>query len=136
MRTIAMAILIGCWSGCDSSQVATYSVSGRLEFADGEPVRTGTIELESQEFGTTATGTIREDGTFVLGTYTPNDGAAAGEHRVIVVQIIVGDGISTHSLDHGRPVPMHFASYESSPLTVHIAPIEDNVIVITLPDSQ
>ena len=136
MRMIAVAMLIGCLSGCDSSQVTTYPVSGRLEFADGEPVRTGTIELESQEFGTTATGTIREDGTFVLGTFTPNDGAAAGEHRAIVVQIIVGDGISTHILDHGRPVPMRFASYETSPLTVHIEPIEDNLIVVTLPDDQ
>ena len=112
----------------------TYPVSGHVQFADGEPVRTGTIELESKEHGTSATGTIQEDGTFVLGTYTPDDGAAAGNHRAIVVQIVIADGITKHTKDHGRAVPPRYGDYESSPLSVEVQAQPKNEVVLTLPE--
>lgn len=130
-RPLLFALLV-CSFGCGSDQVPTYPVSGRVQFADGEPVRTGTIELESTEHGTSATGTIKEDGSFVLGTYTPDDGAAAGNHRVIVVQIIIADGITRHTKDHGRAVPPVYASYDTSSLSVNVQPQPQNNLVITL----
>lgn len=126
-----VAFLVCSW-GCGSDQVRTYLVSGTVRFADGEPVRTGTVELESEEYGTTATGSIREDGTFVLGTYTENDGAAAGKHRAIVLQIIIADGITRHSIDHGRTVPPIYADYDSSSLVVEVKKQPQNDVVITL----
>ena len=119
--------------GCGSDRVPTYPVAGRVEFADGEPVRVGTIELESRDFGTAATGTIQDDGSFVLGTYTATDGAAVGSHRAIVVQIVIDDGSVTHATDHGRPVPQKFGSYDTSDLLVEIEPIDENDLTITLP---
>lgn len=133
MRSLLLlCIAVSC--GCGSDQVQTYPVSGRVQFADGEPVRTGTIELESVTYGTTAAGTIQADGTFVLGTYAPDDGAAAGDHRAIVVQIIVADGITTHTKDHGRAVSPLYRDYESSPLRVEVLVAEKNEFVITLED--
>lgn len=119
--------------GCGSDQVPTYPVRGKVQFDDGVPVRNGTIELESVEHGTTATGTIQSDGSFVLGTYTEDDGAAAGEHTAIVVQLVIADGAFKHTVDHGRPVPPKFADYESSPLKVTVEPKPQNEITVTIP---
>ena len=132
MRWIALVNLLALTVGCGSDRVPTYPVSGRVQFADGDPVRVGTIELESLDFGTTATGRIREDGSFVLGTYTPTDGAAAGAHRAIVVQIIVSDGTFQHTRDHGRPVPRRYGNYETSSLSVTVTPQPANDVVIEL----
>lgn len=134
MRVFFSTIFLLANCGCGTERVPTFPVSGSIQFADGEPVRTGTIELESEEFGTTATGSIQNNGSFVLGTYTPDDGAAAGTHRVIVVQIIIADGISKHTQDHGRSVPPKFGDYSSSGLTVQVEPIKQNQIVIALPE--
>lgn len=89
-------------------------------FSDGSPVRLGTIELLSQEHKINATGTIQQDGSFVLGTWTPDDGACAGKHIAIVTQLIVNDGMTKHQLDHGAPVDPAYASYSTSPLFVVI----------------
>ncbi|MEZ6129778.1 MAG: carboxypeptidase regulatory-like domain-containing protein [Planctomycetaceae bacterium] len=132
MRTLLNFVFLLCVVGCGSDQVATYPVTGRVVFLDGSPVRTGTVELESKQFGTTATGSINQDGTFVLGTYTPNDGAAEGEHNAIVVQMIINDGSIRHTVDHGNPVPPSYGDYDTSPLTVSVQPIEQNEIVLTL----
>lgn len=132
MKTLLTFVFLFCLVGCGSDQVTTYPVKGRVVFQDGSPVRTGTVELESKQFGTTATGFINQDGTFVLGTYTPNDGAAEGEHNAIVVQMIINDGSVNHTVDHGNPVPPSYGDYDTSPLKVGVQPIEENEIVLTL----
>lgn len=121
-------ICISMVTGCGASQVPTYPVSGTVVSDDGSPVRTGTVELESRDHKLTATGTIREDGSFVLGTYTSNDGACAGEHRVIVTQLIINDGTVQHTKDHGKPVDPLYASYNSSPLTASVSEKSENTL--------
>ena len=87
MRVYLGRIILGLLllAGCSDDRVAVYPTSGTVTFGDGEPVRNGVIEFESIEHGTTATGRINEDGTFTLGTYSADDGAAAGSHRVIAI---------------------------------------------------
>lgn len=118
--------------GCGASQLTTYPVSGIVLFEDGSPVRTGTVELESLDHRVTATGTIRDDGRFVLGTYSSDDGACSGEHRVIVVQMIINGGTLKHAKDHGHAVDPLFASYLSSPLTATVKEDEDNILKLTV----
>jgi len=119
-------------TGCGSDQVPTYPVKGKLRFADGTVVRHGMIELTSANFETTATGRIDHDGSFVLGTYVPGDGAAVGKHDAIVIQMVMADGSFKHTVDHGRPVPRRYATYEFSPLEINIEAVEQNDIVVTL----
>lgn len=116
--------------GCGESQIPTYPVFGTVVFEDGSPARTGTVELESLDHQLSATGTIREDGSFVLGTYKSNDGACAGQHRAIVVQLIINDGTVKHSKDHGKPVDPLFASYNTSPLTATVQAQESNSLML------
>ncbi|MCH2202793.1 MAG: carboxypeptidase regulatory-like domain-containing protein [Fuerstiella sp.] len=132
MRWTLLSILGSLLFGCNAERVSTYPVRGRVLFTDGTPVRVGTIELESITFGTTASGQIQEDGSFVLGTYTPSDGAAAGNHRVVVVQIIVSDGTVQHTKDHGQPVPRRYGDYASSSLSVSVEPQPLNNLIIEL----
>lgn len=136
MRTLIFVWLALGFSGCGSDRIPVYPVTGRIQFEDGQPVRSGTIELESVSFGTTANGKIQHDGSFVLGTYAAEDGAAAGTHRAIVVQIIVADGSISHTQDHGHPVPVRFGDYHTSPLSVEVKAEPTNQVIITLPSSD
>lgn len=113
-------------SGCGSDQVPVWPTKGKVLFADGSPVRTGNIEFESELHGLTASGRIQPDGSFVLGTYTPSDGAAAGIHKVIIVQLVINDGTINHTMDHGKAVPAVFASYETSGLKATVAQGKSN----------
>ena len=136
LRCLVCLCVIASLAGCASDQVPTWPTTGKVVFADGSPVRTGTIELESQAHELSASGRIEEDGTFVLGTYDLDDGAVAGDHAVIVVQFILNDGTVDHTRDHGRKVPPIFASYESSGLTTTVAEGQPNELTITLPDRK
>lgn len=90
------------------------------------------MELESREHKLTATGTIREDGSIVLGTSTSNDGACAGEHRVIIRQLIINDRTVQHTKEHEKPVDPLYASYNSTPLTATIKEQADNALNLTV----
>lgn len=124
MLTLACFVL----SGCGESKVATFPVKGKVRFANGAPVRTGIVEFGSDNQQVTASGKIQSDGTFVLGTYTADDGAAAGEHRVIVMQLIVNDGLIKHVHDHGGAVDPMYASYQTTPLTAVVEAKDANEI--------
>lgn len=122
-------LTLSLW-GCTSNQVPVAKVSGKVLFEDGTPVRLGIVEAISQEHGTTATGRIQEDGTFVLGTYTLEDGAAIGSHDVIVMQMIIAQGLEKHAKDHGKPVHKRFGSYETSSLQMTVDNTDENSIVL------
>ena len=66
-------------AGCGDGHPETWKVHGRVVFTDGDPVRFGTVELESLEHSLNARGRIGDDGRFDLSTYETNDGAVAPE---------------------------------------------------------
>ena len=120
MRIPAL-LLIGLTAGCGSDQLPTVPASGQVFIAGGDPVRVGTIEFESVEHGITASARIQQDGSFTLGTYDAADGAVAGEHRVIILQMVINDGRVDHTLDHGKPVDPRYANYGTSDLMATIS---------------
>lgn len=128
LTLICISLLIGC----GEERVPTYPVSGTVTFDDGSPVRTGTVEFASVDQNLTATGRIGDDGSFILGTFTSDDGACAGNHRVIVVQMIINDGTVNHTRDHGQPVDPMYASYGFSPLTATVAAQQTNTLQLTV----
>lgn len=71
----ALLLLI---AGCGGN---LHPVNGRVHYADGEPVTHGRVILETP--GPTGIwGLVRPDGTFTLGTNTPDDGVPAGTYNV------------------------------------------------------
>ena len=131
-RLWAAAVLLTLACGCDDGRVDTVPVSGVVVFADGEPVRTGTVEFQSRDHGTTSSGRIGQEGEFTLGTYDVGDGAPAGEHDVIVVQLVINDGTVDHVTDHGRGVPPKYRGYDTSPLRTAVAEEGDDGLRIVL----
>lgn len=129
---VVLSLVLTAMAGCGGGRPAVYPVTGQVVFADGAPVKLGTVELLSVEHKLNANGTIRDDGTFVLGTFASDDGACAGEHQAIVTQLIVIDPGVKHERDHGAAVDPVFASYASSGLRVTIKPDGPNNITLTV----
>ena len=81
----ALALLTG-W-GCGQSSAphvgATLPVTGKI-LLNGRPLKTGRVKFEPEGPGREAQGDIKPDGTFVLTTYAPADGAVGGIHRISV----------------------------------------------------
>ena len=122
--------------GCSSERIPTYAAQGQVVFPDGEPVRTGVLELKSLEHGLNARGQIARDGSFTLGTYAADDGAVAGEHQAIVVQFLAADSGPDIQHDHGDPVARRFADYTTSPLRFEIQPSSENQLRVQVERSR
>ncbi|MEX0938639.1 MAG: hypothetical protein WDZ59_12330 [Pirellulales bacterium] len=102
-------------------------------FPDRQPVKTGVIEFQSVNHPLTARGKIQRDGSFELGTYEQADGAVAGKHRAIVVQVLAADSIAGVKHDHGGAVDRKFADYGTSKLEYTVEPRENQFTVIVTP---
>jgi hypothetical protein len=82
--------------GCSSSEFPTAPTRGRV-ICEGQPVPHVTVFFEPLESGKSALvgrsgfAIAKEDGTFVLTSYQPNDGAVIGRHRVRVGPPLAGD---------------------------------------------
>ena len=118
-----LALFAFAMVGCGSDHLPTYPTSGRVQFEDGEPVRFGSIEFYNRDHDVTARGTIDRDGRYELGTFQATDGAVAGEHQVVVIQMLMPTPVvkrkpadAEHEHDHGRHVDKAYAGYSTSSL--------------------
>ena len=125
-------LLLVAMLGCSNGNPKTYDVRGAVRFPDGLPLTKGTIEFESldREIPLTARSEIAEDGTFELGTFSMDDGAVEGRHRVVVV--------SNHEIGTGaerpgelEPPKLHprFADYKTSCLEFAVQPGKNDFTV-------
>lgn len=88
-------------AGCKNSyQLETAPVRGKITI-DGKPLQTGKVRF-APERGRGATGDIQPDGTYKLTTYSPDDGAIVGKHRV---SIEARRDAGKRSVENEEPVP-------------------------------
>lgn len=131
-------LLLTMLAGCSSSPVPVYPVTGQVMLADGTPVQTGTIEFTSADGVYTARGSIERDGRFSLTTFRENDGAVAGEHRAVVVQVVSTEDLPLHDHHHGPTVDPKFGHYRRSGLSFTVQPqpneFQVTVTAVTVPD--
>lgn len=72
--------LLVCASGCGNQ----VKVSGKVLYSDDKsPVTQGTIKLTDGKFA--ATGSIKPDGTYTVGSVKANDGLPPGEYKVYII---------------------------------------------------
>ena len=116
--------LIGC--GNDGMT----KVSGKVTFGDGAPVTRGTVYFDSGTYA--ASGPIQPDGTYVLGSLRPGDGAPAGEYVVILVKEwedpVDEDGNTINTFE----VHPRYTNRETSGLTFTIEPGRPQVFNIVV----
>ncbi|MEM8733441.1 MAG: carboxypeptidase regulatory-like domain-containing protein [Planctomycetota bacterium] len=121
---IAGCFLIGL-AGC-SDQLKTYPVKGKVQFEGGNPVVVGMVELQSIEHKINARGDINRDGTFTLTTFAEGDGAIAGKHKCVVLQMVMTEHLKGHRHSNIGVVDRRHASYATSGLEVEISADEPN----------
>ena len=129
MSVVGLAI-----SACSpSGQVKTYPVKGLITFEGKPMVGGGAISLipTTNQPGKTAAGSIKADGTYVLGTYTEVDGSMAGEFKVVIFQETAKEGqtapdgsapsaIASTSVPAADRIPILYANDRQTPLTAKI----------------
>ncbi|MDX2036655.1 MAG: hypothetical protein SFX72_08380 [Isosphaeraceae bacterium] len=79
---LAALLLSGCGS-TDAVPTSTLPVKGVVTFR-GRPLTSGTIVFEPEGRGREAHGEIGPDGSYALSTFTKDDGAVPGPHRVAI----------------------------------------------------
>jgi hypothetical protein len=125
---LCLLLLGGCGRG---DRPATYRVTGAVTL-DGKPLPFGAVVF-APERGRAATGQIRSDGTYTLGTYQPGDGAVAGKHCVAVVAREESRGGGPLAEKSGAWVaPQSYSDYTKSGLTYQVKPDGPNVYDIKL----
>jgi hypothetical protein len=122
-------LLLLCFvAGCGSGR---YPVNGRVTYEDGSPVEAGTVIGEATVDGKPVgvQGNIEQDGSFSLGGERAGDGAPAGNYRVIVMPVALGD---MEMAEGKQPaVDGKYTQYETSGITLEVKP-EKNVLNITV----
>jgi hypothetical protein len=78
--------LLAALAGCGAGGGGTYPVSGKVVFADGQPVTAGQITFEplDDKAGWTASGPIESDGSFAVSSTDKLTGAKPGKYRVVI----------------------------------------------------
>jgi len=130
MLLVVFVGVLGSSMGCSDGRPPAYPTKGKVVFADGSPVKVGTVETKSQLNGNQATASIQLDGSFVFTTYKDGDGAVAGPHACVVVQFIQAEGLTIHKPSTLGVVNPKHASYATSNLKIEVSADKPNDLVI------
>ncbi len=137
MKNCLVWLLAGCLlaqcAGCGKGQLDVYPVSGRVEFEDRSCPMFGDIEFFNEEHRINARGKITRDGTFSVGTYSADDGAVAGTHKIVIVQNtstpLMPYLSKTVKHDHGQLIHPDYYDYRTSDLSCTIVEGENEVVL-------
>lgn len=127
---VPLALCVAVLSGCSSDHLPTYPVKGRVVFSDGSPVHLGTVEFKSREHSVQARGDIGNDGTFQLSTYEDGDGAVAGNHDCVVVQLVIAEELGNFEPSQEGVVHPRYGSYSTSGLQFEVQPNTANDLTV------
>ena len=114
---LALAI---CWGCAKSGELPTAPVTGKVTYK-GKPVPNGTVMFVPEK-GPAATGEIGTDGTYTLTTYSKNDGAVLGKHKIAVTALADMSGRMPEDRNPLPPpiVPEKYLDQDKSGLTREI----------------
>ena len=116
-------LLVVCAPGCNRGP-AMGKVSGSVSL-DGTPLKFGSVMFQNVSGGQPSVGEIQPDGSFVLSTFRPEDGAIVGNHKVRVVCYSTQDPANKRSGPMGDSlgallIPRKYASLGTSGLSAEV----------------
>lgn len=118
-----LATLVVLQSGCGRTDRQQTALVHGIVTLDGKPLEMGEV-IFAPENGRAATGTIRMDGSFELGTYKKDDGAILGTHKVAVEarEQLEGESPGAPLISRlGRSlIPEHYSDQETSKLRYEV----------------
>ncbi len=128
------AMLMPSFAGCDSGQLPTYPVEGKIRFKDGSFPKFGDIEFYNDTHQINARGKINRDGSFTVGTYDQDDGAVEGKHKIIVSQVsgtyLTAKYNDDIKHDHGALVNKSYFDYRTTDLEWEIQPKSNQIELV------
>ena len=80
---VAMSLSLGCSGSDDPNRLKTYPVSGTVKL-NGTAVEGATVTFQLTEGKENAIGLTDKSGKYTLSTFSPNDGAVAGQYKVSI----------------------------------------------------
>lgn len=117
--------------GCSGKEKNTAPVQGTIK-VDGQPLTAGTVTFFPKT-GRSARGAIQSDGSYVLSTYSDDDGAQPGLHKVTITAAAKGGSAEPNfDKDNVRPsirelpFPPRYSNPSASGLTFEVKAGEDN----------
>ena len=129
---LAVLLMLGV-GGCSSDEgaiekVPVYPATGVVRL-DGKPFGPCVVELapvsrDSNSNARTVMGTADAQGNIKFGTYGIDDGAAAGDYKVVIR--------SSLSAPPPTPIPPRYGSFNTTPLTATIAADRPNEVAVDL----
>jgi hypothetical protein len=133
LRGAWVFLLLAGVAGCGNGP-KMHPVRGKVVYADGSPMRGGTVMFEPMDPAAQviARGVIdTENGTFTLSTYREGDGAMEGRHRAMVRGR--RNNPKSQALDPTLKDQIHprFQSFQTSGLEFTVEP-KKNEFVITV----
>ena len=137
-RAWAAVLAVGCLRGGGLGCGGDHSIQpvrGHVQSRDGRRATFGMVELTAEQGGQVASGIIEQDGSFRLTTVRDGDGAVAGRHRAIVVQVVNTEHIPLEQHHHVLDVHPRHARYETSGLTFTIEPGKQNDLEIVVDEA-
>jgi hypothetical protein len=117
----ALALVLAACGGCGAGGAehsATVPVKGKVTYK-GKPLTKGTVTFEPTGAGREASGELGPDGTFVLSTWTKDDGAVPGHHRVSISG--TGTGQPAGSKKPNELIPVKYTAPSSSKLEADVS---------------
>lgn len=124
-----LASLAICGSGCHGP---SGTAVGRVQFADGEPVQSGSVEFRSLADGRRYASRIGADGSFALTDHDGQVRCPPGDYEVVVVQIVMTEDLAAEAHRHGRTVPRRYADYDTSGLRISVPSDSDTPLQVTI----
>ena len=128
---LVAVILPASLIGCGGNKVCR--VEGMVVYPDGTPatdLKNYLVTFEwidqqatSDQPGVSASGTVKADGTFTVGTYEVSDGAVPGKHRVALTPYVpASDEVVVEEI-----IDPKFYAFDTSGLEVAITPGTNDV---------
>lgn len=84
LTVLVLSFMTGCQGS--SGHPATYKVSGSVKL-NGKPVEGATVLFQIMGGKDSAVGSTDASGEYSLSTFTPNDGAVAGQYSVAISKL-------------------------------------------------
>ena len=116
--TFILSLLILPLVGCGSNMIGP--VEGRVEFSDGSPVTSGSIEFRNRSTGSRFNSRISAEGLFAPESSEGDLGLPPGTYEIVVVQIVLTEDLAIEDHLHGNTVPRRYADYYTSDLEVTV----------------
>ena len=131
LLSLAAVVMTGC---SKKGALETAPVSGKVTYR-GKAVPTGTVMFVPDE-GPAATGEIDSSGSYKLTTYSTDDGAVIGKHKVTITALQgMGDALPEQRSPTPPPlVPAKYLSGETSGLVAEVKAGTNNEVNFDLSD--